>query len=53
MLNRLQIVDEAIDATSAHFNLRDEIEDYRMRAAETKSPEEKHQLVEKGEHLLS
>ena len=47
-LSGSQIVDEAIDATSAQFNLRDEIEDLRMRAAAAKSADEKHQLVESG-----
>ncbi|ORX37949.1 inositol hexakisphosphate-domain-containing protein [Kockovaella imperatae] len=47
-----RIVDEAIDATSAQFNLRDEIEDLRMKALQCKTPDEKHHLVERGLNSL-
>lgn len=42
-------MDEAIDRSAAHFNLRDAIEDLRIQAVEAKNPEEKHSFIEKGE----
>ena len=48
----LQIVDEAIDATATHFNLRDAIEDFRIRATEANSAEEKQHFVERGQSSL-
>lgn len=43
-----RVVDEAIDKTSAAFNLRDAIENFRDQAQEAKSPEAKHRAIEKG-----
>jgi len=43
-----QVVDEAIDATAAHFNLRDAIEDLRSKAEEAKDQNEKNSMVERG-----
>ena len=45
------MVDEAIDATAAHFNLRDAIEDFRLKAEEAKDPSEKHSMIERGKCL--
>lgn len=42
-------MDEAIDATAKHFNLRDAIEDFRMKAEESNDPAEKQRNVERGE----
>jgi hypothetical protein len=44
-----QIVDEAIDATAQHFNLRDAIEDLRVKAEESSDPTEKQQNIDRGE----
>lgn len=44
-----RVVDEAIDRTSATFNLRDAIEDFRDRAEQAHTPEEKNSYIEKGE----
>jgi hypothetical protein len=41
-------VDEAIDATAAHFNLRDAIQDFRVKAEEASDEESKHRYLEKG-----
>lgn len=43
-----RVVDEAIDSTSAAFNLRDAIEDFRDQAQEAKTPEERQSAIEKG-----
>ena len=43
-----QIVDEAIDATATHFNLRDVIEDFRHQADEAKDQKEKNSMIERG-----
>ncbi|RSH87875.1 uncharacterized protein EHS24_000393 [Apiotrichum porosum] len=47
-----RVVDEAIDSTSAAFNLRDAIEDFRDQAQEAKTPEERQSAIEKGMHHL-
>lgn len=49
-----QAVDEAIDQTASHFNLRDAIEDFRQKAAECGKgqEEERHSNVEKGLYHL-
>ena len=44
-------MDEAIDATATHFNLRDAIEDFRIKAMEAKSKEEKQHFVERGQSI--
>jgi len=41
-------VDEAIDATAEHFNLRDVIEDFRLQAEEAKDIGEKNSMIERG-----
>lgn len=45
-------VDDAIDRTSATFNLRDAIEDYRDKAVEAKTPEERSHAIDRGMHCL-
>jgi hypothetical protein len=47
-----QIVDEAIDATAEHFNLRDAIQDFRVKAEEAPDEESKHSYIETGEWVL-
>lgn len=42
-------VDDAIDRTSATFNLRDAIDDYRNLAEEAKSPQDRNRAIERGE----
>ena len=44
-----QVVDEAIDATAKHFNVRDAIEEFRARAEEATDPAEKQRNVERGQ----
>lgn len=44
-----RVVDDAIDRTSATFNLRDAVEDYRDQAEEAKTPEERNRAIEGGE----
>jgi hypothetical protein len=47
-----QIVDDTIDRTAAHFNLRDAIEDMRVRAMEAGDAATRNQWIEKGEQVL-
>ncbi|CAK9780633.1 hypothetical protein CC85DRAFT_329266 [Cutaneotrichosporon oleaginosum] len=47
-----RIVDDAIDRTSATFNLRDAIEDCRNQAEEAKAPEDRTRAIERGMHCL-
>nr|XP_018260510.1 uncharacterized protein I303_07432 [Kwoniella dejecticola CBS 10117]OBR82668.1 hypothetical protein I303_07432 [Kwoniella dejecticola CBS 10117] len=47
-----QAVDEAIDATSTQFNLREAIEDTRQKAQEAQDPTVKRKLTEKGLYHL-
>ncbi|KAK1923782.1 inositol hexakisphosphate-domain-containing protein [Papiliotrema laurentii] len=47
-----RVVDEAIDATATHFNLRDTIEDLRVKAEEATDPEEKQRNVERAIYHL-
>ncbi|BEI83204.1 hypothetical protein CcaverHIS002_0310720 [Cutaneotrichosporon cavernicola] len=47
-----RIVDDAIDRTSATFNLRDAIEDYRDLAEEAKTPVDRSRAIERGMHSL-
>lgn len=47
-----RIVDDAIDRTSATFNLRDSIEDYRDQAEEAKNPDDRNRAIERGMHCL-
>ncbi|OCF37043.1 hypothetical protein I316_00947 [Kwoniella heveanensis BCC8398] len=47
-----QAVDEAIDATAAQFNIREAIEDARIRAQEASDPEIKQKLTDKGLYHL-
>lgn len=49
-LAETKVVDEAIEATSKHFNVRDAIEDFRARAEESTDPAEKQRNVERGKH---
>lgn len=44
----IQVVDEAVDAAAAHFNLRDTIQEFRLKAEETDDPEKKDSYIEKG-----
>lgn len=43
-----QVVDDAVDAAAAHFNLRDTIQEFRLRAEETDDPVKKAANLEKG-----
>lgn len=45
-------MDEAIDCTAAHFNLRDTIEDFRMKAEEAQDSATKNNYIEKGIYHL-
>jgi hypothetical protein len=45
-----RVVDEAIDRTSAAFNLRDSIETFRDHAQEAKMPEAKQTAIDNGEY---
>ncbi|WVF68673.1 hypothetical protein IAT40_003444 [Kwoniella sp. CBS 6097] len=47
-----QAVDEAIDASAAQFNIREAIEDARVRAQEASDPETKRKLTDKGLYHL-
>ncbi|ODO07006.1 hypothetical protein I350_04372 [Cryptococcus amylolentus CBS 6273] len=47
-----QVVDEAIDATAAQFNLRQAIEDIYVEASEATEPEKKRKLTSIGLHHL-
>ncbi|RXK36343.1 hypothetical protein M231_06380 [Tremella mesenterica] len=47
-----KIVDEAIDRTAAHYNLRDAIEDVHGQAESAPEGPERNRYVEKGVHLL-
>ena len=46
------MVDEAIDQTATHFNLRDTIEDFRMKAEQATDSQDKHDYVKKGIYHL-
>lgn len=45
-------MDEAIDCTAAHFNLRDTIEDFRSKAEEAQDSATKNNYIEKGIYHL-
>ena len=47
-----RVVDEAIDETATHFNLRDAIEDFRVKAEDATDPAEKQRDTEKGIYHL-
>lgn len=49
ILADMQIVDAAIDSTSATYNLRDAIEDFRDRAEEASTEAERNRAIEAGE----
>lgn len=41
-------MDEAIDATAKHFNIRDAIQDFRLKAEEATDPAERQAAIERG-----
>ncbi|KAL7424934.1 hypothetical protein Q5752_000621 [Cryptotrichosporon argae] len=47
-----RVVDEAIDRTSAHFNLRDAIEDLRIEAVQATTPEARNSAIDRGMYNL-
>jgi hypothetical protein len=47
-----QIVDDAIDATATHFNIRDAIEDFRTKAEDAQDASAKNAYIEKGIYQL-
>ena len=48
-----QVVDEAIDASAAQFNLRDTIQDFQSQAEEAKNQAKKTECIEKGQSAVS
>jgi hypothetical protein len=47
------VVDDAIDASAAQFNLRDAIQDFQLQAEEAKDQAKKNEYIEKGLSLLA
>ena len=48
----MQIVDDAIDSTATHFNLRDTIESFRTKAEDAQDPTLRKEYIEKGIYHL-